>query len=199
MNCFTSNTSGIFAISTFEKFDAAFTIACSINTQHTQISYVDAKLFNCTAPERPVNMAIYCSRWGTHLKVSHAAISTRSPFWINQKQTFDRFVLLPTPFTPTKVMLYGRRCWLEARGADNLVRIDSKRSVEVFGVNIRVSEVDRAWRTALLIAKIHAVSDMKGTKAERTYSGNRQLFCQSSSPQHLRRPCQRCPSPHFSS
>ncbi len=58
-------------------------------------------------------------------------------------------------------MLYGKRCWLEARGADNFVRIDSKRSVEVLGVNIRVSEVDRAWRTALLMAKIHAVSNMK--------------------------------------
>ena len=28
-----------------------------------------------------------------------------SPFWINQKQTLDKFVLLPTPLTPTKVML----------------------------------------------------------------------------------------------
>ena len=41
---------------------------------------------------------------GTHRNVSHAAMRTRKPFWINQKQTFDRFVLLPTPFTPTKVI-----------------------------------------------------------------------------------------------
>lgn len=30
---------------------------------------------------------------------------TRKPFWMSQKHTFDKFVLLPTPFTPTKVML----------------------------------------------------------------------------------------------
>ena len=37
--------------------------------------------------------------------VSQAAMRTRNPFWISQKQTFERFVLLPTPLTPTKVML----------------------------------------------------------------------------------------------
>ena len=45
----------------------------------------------------------------THRKVSHAAIRTLKPFWISQKQTLERLVLLPTPLTPTKVMLYGER------------------------------------------------------------------------------------------
>jgi hypothetical protein len=55
--------------------------------------------------------------------VSQAAIKTFKPFWINQKQTLDRFVLFPTPLTPTKVMLYGRRCWDEGSGDDSLVLI----------------------------------------------------------------------------
>jgi hypothetical protein len=41
------------------------------------------------------------------LKVSHAAMSTRSLFCNSQNATLDRFVDLPTPFTPTKVMAYG--------------------------------------------------------------------------------------------
>jgi hypothetical protein len=84
--------------------------------------------------------------------VSHAAINTLNPFWINQKQTFDKLVLLPTPFTPTKVILYGSRCWLEGSGEDSLVLIDSKRSVDVLGVKIRVSEFDNASRTVALMA-----------------------------------------------
>ena len=89
---------------------------------------------------------------GTHLKVSHAAINTLNPFWISQKQTLDKLVLLPTPFTPTKVILYGSRCWVDGSGEDSLVLIDSKRSVDVFGVKIRVSEFDNANRTAALVA-----------------------------------------------
>jgi hypothetical protein len=40
-----------------------------------------------------------------HLNVSHAAINTFRSFWMSQKQTLDRLVLFPTPFTPTNVML----------------------------------------------------------------------------------------------
>ena len=77
---------------------------------------------------------------------------TRRPFWISQKQTLERFVLLPTPLTPTKVMLYGERFWEAITGADNFVRIDKRRSVDVFGVSIRVMEFANACRTAELVA-----------------------------------------------
>lgn len=77
---------------------------------------------------------------------------TRKPFCMSQKQTFDRFVLFPTPFTPTKVILYGCRCWDAGSGLDSFVRIESRRSVEVFGVRIRVMEFPRACRTAELVA-----------------------------------------------
>ena len=89
---------------------------------------------------------------GTHRKVSHAAMSTRKPFWINQKQTFERLVLLPTPFTPTKVMLYGSLCCEAATGVDNFVRMDRRRSVDVLGVSMRVIELASAWRTAEVVA-----------------------------------------------
>ena len=59
---------------------------------------------------------------------------------MSQKQTLERLVLLPTPFTPTKVMLYGCRCWEAATGVDSLVRMDNNRSVEVLGVRMRVIE-----------------------------------------------------------
>lgn len=98
----------------------------------------------------------------THRKVSHAAIKTRNPFWINQKQTLDRLVLFPTPLTPTNVMLYGVLCWCEASGEDNLFRMDSRRSVDVFGVSILVSDVESPTRTALLIA----------TRTEQSAKGN---------------------------
>jgi hypothetical protein len=80
-------------------------------------------------------------------------MSTRKPFWISQKHTFDKFVLFPTPLTPTKAMLYGIRCCVEGRGDESLVLIDSNRSVEVFGVRMRVKEVDRARRTAVFVAR----------------------------------------------
>lgn len=85
--------------------------------------------------------------------MSHAAIRTRRLFWINQKQTLDKLVLFPTPFTPTKVMAYGTLCCEEGRGEDNLVRIDNNKSVDVFGVRILVKEAESAVRTALLVAK----------------------------------------------
>lgn len=92
--------------------------------------------------------------WTTMMyrKVSQAAINTLRPFWMSQKQTFDRLVLLPTPFTPTKVMLYGNRCCEEGKGDDNFVLIDSRRSVDVLGVSMRVRELDSARRTAVLVA-----------------------------------------------
>lgn len=71
---------------------------------------------------------------------------------MSQKHTFDRLVLFPTPLTPTNVMLYGVRCCVEGRGDDNFVRIDRRRSVEVFGVRMRVKDVDNANRTAAFVA-----------------------------------------------
>jgi len=61
-------------------------------------------------------------------------------------------VLFPTPFTPTKVILYGVRFWFDCSGDDNLVRMESKRSVEVLGVKIPVIAWASAARTAALIA-----------------------------------------------
>ena len=75
---------------------------------------------------------------------------------MSQKQTLDRLVLFPTPFTPTKVILYGILCWVDARGEESFVRIDKRRSVEVFGVKIRVMDVESASRTAALVAIIWA-------------------------------------------
>lgn len=71
---------------------------------------------------------------------------------MSQKQTLERLVLLPTPFTPTNVMLYGMRCWFDGRGDESLVRIDRRRSVDVFGVRIRVRELDKAERKAAFVA-----------------------------------------------
>jgi hypothetical protein len=71
---------------------------------------------------------------------------------MSQKHTFDKLVLFPTPLTPTNVMLYGVRCCVEGRGDESFVLIESKRSVDVFGVRIRVSEVDSAKRTAAFVA-----------------------------------------------
>lgn len=88
----------------------------------------------------------------THRKVSHAAMRTLKPFWMSQKQTLDRLVLLPTPLTPTKVILYGVRCWVDVSGDDNFSRMESNMSVEDLGVNMCVIELDRACRTAALVA-----------------------------------------------
>lgn len=77
---------------------------------------------------------------------------TLDPFWMSQKQTFDKFVLFPTPFTPTNTMLYGSRCCVEGKGDESLDRIESKTSVDVLGVRIRVNDVDNACRTVALIA-----------------------------------------------
>jgi hypothetical protein len=72
---------------------------------------------------------------------------------MSQKQTLDRFVLFPTPLTPTNVMLYGIRCCVDASGDDSFVLIESSRSVDVFGVRIRVRDVESASRTAALVAR----------------------------------------------
>lgn len=81
---------------------------------------------------------------------------TLNPFWISQKQTFDRFVDLPTPLTPTKVMVYGARFALAdelAAGAfARFARIDRSRSVDVFGVRMRVSAADSAFCTSAFTA-----------------------------------------------
>jgi len=77
---------------------------------------------------------------------------TLNPFWMSQKQTLDKLVLLPTPLTPTKVMLYGTRFCVDVSGDDNLARIESNRSVDVLGVNMCVIELDRACRTAAVVA-----------------------------------------------
>jgi hypothetical protein len=68
------------------------------------------ELFNCPAPDDKYQNAANMCEIESYLKVSQAAIKTRRPFWISQKQTFDRFVLFPTPLTPTNVILYGIRC-----------------------------------------------------------------------------------------
>ena len=85
--------------------------------------------------------------------VSHAAIRTRNPFWISQKQTLERFVDLPTPFTPTKVILYGMRLAedVDAVAEESLLRIERRRSVDDFGVKMRVRVVERAACTSDLI------------------------------------------------
>src|ERR1700722_13502696 len=72
---------------------------------------------------------------------------------MSQKQTFDRFVLFPTPFTPTKAIVYGSRCWVEGKGEVSFVLIDNSISVEVLGVRMRVREVESARRTAALVAE----------------------------------------------
>ena len=72
---------------------------------------------------------------------------------MSQKHTLDRLVLFPTPLTPTKVMLYGMRCWEEGSGDESFVRIDRSKSVEVFGVRMRVRLVERAVRTAAFTAE----------------------------------------------
>lgn len=61
-------------------------------------------------------------------------------------------MLFPTPLTPTNVMLYGVRCWFEVTGADSLLCIDRRRSVDVLGVRILVRDTDNAIRTAVLAA-----------------------------------------------
>jgi hypothetical protein len=82
---------------------------------------------------------------------------------MSQKQTLDRFVLFPTPFTPTKVMLYGILCCVEGIGEESFVRIESKRSVEVFGVSIRVMDAARAERKAAFMAVIPSISELGWT------------------------------------
>lgn len=124
---------------------------------------MDPQLLNSTAPDHAVIRIKGISavkdginrRGGisTDRKVSHAAIKTLSPFWISQKQTLDRLVDFPTPFTPTKVMLYGSLCWEEGRGDDSLVRMERRRSVEVLGVSIRVKLLESARRTAAFVAE----------------------------------------------
>ena len=80
-------------------------------------------------------------------------MSTLKPFWMSQKQTLDKFVLLPTPLTPTKVILYGMRRCVDVSGDDSFSRMESNMSVDVFGVNICVIELDRACRTAAFVAR----------------------------------------------
>ena len=81
------------------------------------------------------------------LNVSQAAMRTRSLFWSSQKQTFERLVDLPTPFTPTKVIVYGSpgpSGEATDEGADLLRWISRRMSVDVLGVSTRVSEADKA-------------------------------------------------------
>jgi hypothetical protein len=42
---------------------------------------------------------------------------------------------------------------VEGRGEESLVRMDNKRSVDVLGVRMRVSDAERAPRTAVVVAK----------------------------------------------
>lgn len=74
---------------------------------------------------------------------------------MSQKQTLDKFVLFPTPLTPTNVILYGILCWVEGNGEESFVRMESKRSVEVLGVRMRVIDAARAERKAAFVAKLY--------------------------------------------
>ena len=65
-------------------------------------------------------------------KVSHAAIITLASCCSSQYATFDRFVLFPTPFTPTNVMTYGRPASFAARTSRST-------STDRFGVRMRVN------------------------------------------------------------
>ena len=68
-------------------------------------------------------------------------------------------MLFPTPLTPTNVMLYGILCWVEGNGEESFVRIESKRSVEVLGVRIRVIDAARAERKAAFVAVVYHQSN----------------------------------------
>ena len=72
---------------------------------------------------------------------------------MSQKQTLERFVDLPTPLTPTKVMLYGVRPAedVDAAAEESLLRIERRRSVDDFGVKMRVRVVERTACTSDLI------------------------------------------------
>jgi hypothetical protein len=65
-------------------------------------------------------------------KVSQAAIITDMSCCFNQYATLDKLVLFPTPFTPTKVMTYGRPCSFAERTSRRI-------SIDLVGVRIRVS------------------------------------------------------------
>mmetsp|Transcript_8976 Transcript_8976/g.24125 ORF Transcript_8976/g.24125 Transcript_8976/m.24125 type:complete len:376 (+) Transcript_8976:537-1664(+) len=76
--------------------------------------------------------------------VSHAQSITFRPCPINQCATFARFVLLPTPFTPMKTMLYTL--------PSDLARIASRRtSVCFFGVRMRTRASSTAPSTIPLM------------------------------------------------
>mmetsp|Transcript_889 Transcript_889/g.3727 ORF Transcript_889/g.3727 Transcript_889/m.3727 type:complete len:452 (-) Transcript_889:371-1726(-) len=79
--------------------------------------------------------------------VSHAAIITVASCCNSQYATFDKFVLLPTPLTPTKVMTYGRPASFAARTSRNT-------STDRFGVRMRVN-------ASSIAALIIALSDEK--------------------------------------
>ena len=87
---------------------------------------------------------------------------------MSQKQTLDRLVLFPTPLTPTKVILYGIRCCVDVSGDDNFSRMESNRSVDVFGVKMLVIELDRACRTAVFVATAKSIVVSIRTAYERT-------------------------------
>ena len=50
---------------------------------------------------------------------------------------------------------------MEGSGEDNLVLIDSSRSVDVFGVSIRVKEFDKASLTAAFVAASQTIFNIK--------------------------------------
>lgn len=94
--------------------------------------------------------------------MSHAAIKTRNLFCRSQKQTLDKFVDLPTPLTPIKVMMYGSRGEVVSVWGRDALRLMSRRmSVELFDVKIWVMVDDRAALTWDLIpAKTLAIADV---------------------------------------
>ena len=106
-DCLLGNSGRILPIPTFKELNSTFAIRSAIHTEHAQVSDVDTELLNGAAPKGKNQQSIVGFRHLTQTdrKVSQAAIKTLSPFCINQKQTFDRLVLFPTPLTPTKAMV----------------------------------------------------------------------------------------------
>ena len=109
---FLGDSCSVFAIPLFVELHAPLAIGSAVDSKHAQVAHVNSELLHSTTPTR--NLVEKGERKDdnayTRRNVSQAAIKTRKPFWMSQKQTLDRLVLLPTPLTPTKTMLYGMRC-----------------------------------------------------------------------------------------
>jgi hypothetical protein len=109
---------------------------------------MNTKLLDGSTPGERLARELFISIHNPYRNVSQAAMRTRNPFWRSQKQTLLRLVLLPTPLTPTKVIVNGARLAVDGRGVDIFALMDCRMSVEVLGVNIWAMETDKASLTA---------------------------------------------------